>query len=103
MGMSALRHRRFAASRVLVLTPAAHRLHEQFAGSVDADFQHAGRIELIAQWAQELDNRRGVAAPTFAQVFVFAGMLVHGVPSRAGALAVGFSSYTEEKSTSRAT
>jgi hypothetical protein len=67
------------------------------------DFQHAVCIELVTQRAQELDDRGGVAAPAFTQVFVLAGVLVHRAPSRDGSPAVGFNSYTDEKSTSRAT
>jgi hypothetical protein len=43
--------------------PAAHSLDLQLAGPVHADLQHARRVELFAQRAQELDHRGGVAAP----------------------------------------
>jgi len=59
--------------------------------------------ELVAQWPPLTPDLHGVAAPAVERVFFNAGQGVHGVPSRGGTLAVGRSSYTDEKSTSRAT
>ena len=83
--------------------PAANGLDQHLAWPVDADLQNAGRIELVTQRAQELDDGRGVAAPAFGCSIVIVDGGVHLVNHRGISRAEGFSSYTDEKSTSRAT
>jgi hypothetical protein len=53
-----LRHRR-RRHRV----PAVDRLDQDLARPVDADLEHAGGVELLAQRPQELDDRGRVATP----------------------------------------
>ena len=74
---------------------ADRSFHEQFAWPVDADLQYAWRIELVAQRAQKLDDRGGIATPAFGGAVVIVLERAHRD--------TGFSSYTDEKSTSRAT
>ena len=49
----------------------------EHAGAVHADFQYARRIQLLAQRAQELDHRGGVATPAIRLGVIGEGQGVH--------------------------
>jgi hypothetical protein len=79
--------------------PSLRGLDHHLAGPVDADLEHARGVELGAQGLEELHDRRGVAAPGVGGFTACNGVQQRGRAHRCTAL----SSYTDEKSTSRAT